>query len=387
MLALADKIRLLREATKGPNDVFALRGRTDDGSPPWKPIYAALDDEMIHRHLAGQVEIGAYALIPSDADPNPRVHWIAADFDGKKEGSNWERDTRQTVRFLLDAGANLLVNLSRSAKGAHVRVLFKDSVPAWMARRWMEAWLREADVVDDNPMDVWPKTSFDLFVPRSDSLHEGYTKYGYRRPGNLIGSPLNGRLCKLNKGATLPISPHAAANGDFEPDGLHWKHLEAALDGREWGEQELLMTMADAPGPIDMKPPVQTFRPGGSMPRRLNVINAKGAIDFTLKFCEFMQYMQQGGEQPYQLWVALASQLHHFDSEEGRTAFHDLSALDPRYKHRQAEQKWEQTADMHPIKCKTLVSHGYVCPHLGTRRCGGAAAPAYLFEHAHYEPL
>jgi len=382
-MQLADKIRLLREATRGPDDVFALRSDAGGVGAPWSPVYSPLSDDNVYMHLAGLIEIGSYPLIPVD-DDLPRVWWIAADFDGKRQGTYWTDDVRKATRFLLDSGANVLVNLSRSARGAHVRVLFKEPVPAWMARRWMQAWLEEAEVVEDDMRDY--PTSFDRLIPPQDTLLSGFTRTGNRRPGNLIGSPCNGRLAKQN-GGTLPIDPERAALGEFEPDGQHWHHVAEAIERRSWGIVELAQALADAPGTADLSPPAPAPMPrlyGNGAP--LPTVDARGVLDFTANHCEFMRYVRQPGAFTYHLWIALASQLHRY-GEEGRSVFHKISAIDPRYSAVATDRKWEQTADMHPINCSTLVGHGYRCPHLGTNRCGGAAAPAYFHERAYYEPL
>lgn len=382
-LTVTDKIRLLREATRGPEDVFALRSDSGGMGAPWSPVYSPLTDENVLMHLSGLIEIGSYPLIPVD-DDLPKIWWIAADFDGKRPGTNWHHDVKRAVRFLLDIGANLLVNLSRSAKGAHVRVLFNEPVPAWMARRWMQAWLEEAEVVEDDLRDF--PTSFDRLIPPQDTLLSGFTRTGNRRPGNLIGSPLNGRLAKAN-GGTLPIDPKLAAMGEFDPDGKHWEHLANALEGRAWGAAELAEQLAESPGKPDLSaprpaPPPRMYGEGAPLP----TVDARGTLDFTLNHCAFMRHVRQPGAFTYPLWVALATQLHRF-GDEGFAVFHEVSAIDPRYKPAAADKKWEQTSDMHPIKCSTLVGHGYRCPHLGTNRCGGAATPAYFHEHAFYEPL
>ncbi len=380
-MQLADKIRLLRDATRGPDDVFALRSDTDGYGAPWRPVYSSLTDENVYMHMAGLIEIGSYPLIPVD-DDLPRVWWIAADFDGKRQGTDWQLDVQRATAFLIETGANLLVNLSRSAKGAHIRVLFREPVPAWMARRWMQAWLEEAEVVDDEMRDQ--PSSFDRLIPPQDTLLSGYTRTGNRRPGNLIGSPCNGRLAKLH-GGTLPIDPTQAALGRFETDGEHWRYIAQALDRRAWGIVDLAKALAESPGAADLSPPKpasQMYGIGGPLP----VVDSRGALDFAINHCEFMRYVRQPGAFTYSLWLALASQLHRF-GEEGKAAFHQISAVDPRYNAVATDRKWEQTAEMRPIKCRTLVGHGYKCPHLDTNRCGGAAAPAYFHEHAYYEPM
>ncbi len=360
----------------------AYRSYDPGKDPPWywRPVYAPVDDEMLLRHLGGTAELGTYALIPSGGLPT--VRWIGADFDGKRPGSDWESDVKDFLSFILDSGATILLNRSRSGQGAHVRALFREPVPAWMARRWMQAYLEEAGVVSEVPGPI--PTSFDRLCPPQDTLLEGRTYDNQRRPGNLFGMPMH-RGRAESCGGTLPISPESGASGDFEPDGKHWEHLVKALDARSWNESDLRTALADAPGRTDLNPP--TGATYGN--RALVVLQGEAAeipLLITRRHCAFFQYLQAGGDQPYSLWIALASQLHHF-GEAGREAFHELSALDHRYNASSVQRKWDQTSDMRPMKCETLVDMGWRCPNLGTRRCNGARTPAYFSEHTNYDPL
>jgi hypothetical protein len=380
-LSLADKFRFFREATRGAEDVVAIRSDTDGFGPPWKPAFGELNDDLIRLHLTGEVEIGSYPLIPV-YEGLPLIWWIGADFDGKREGSYWEQDVRRATRFLLDIEANLLVNLSRSAHGAHVRVLFREPVPAWMARRWMYSWLEEANVVKDDPFAF--KTSYDRFIPPQDTLPIVIDSETGRRVeiGNLLGSPLNGRLARAYKG-TLVLDPEEVAADNFEPDGKHWDHLVKSVEDRAWGLDELRKALSEAPGTPDMMPP--TWRYGILDGRRLRVVNAEeGMLDFTLRFCEFFRYVRREGQLSYTMWLALATQLHHF-GDDGHRAFHEISSLDSRYKYDQAEKLWRTTRDL-PQKCTTIAAREWRCPHLDTVRCAGAKAPAYFPEHVYYEP-
>jgi hypothetical protein len=385
-LSPEDKVRILRDLTRGADDVFAVR--TDKAAGwSWRPVYAPLPDGHVAMHMGGLIEIGSYALIPFGNHKAPLARWVAADFDGKKAHVDWERDVRRTVEFLLGTGAPLFVNLSRSAQGAHVRVLFNEPVPAWMARRWFNAWLEEAGVLalpDDELSDGAPQ-SFDRLIPPQDFLNPVPNEDSTRKPGNLIGSPLNGKLARKN-GGTLPLDPKKVALGNFEPDGLHWEHTVAALDGRTWGAEELKQALADAPGsPLTNAPEVGGSY--GSAGFRLPVIRGNSKqLDYVTKFCEFMRHMRDPRNQSYTLWLALATQLHRF-GDEGRDAFHEFSKVDARYSATETEHKWRESFGLSPVRCDTLVAWGYRCPYLRGPRCNGAKAPAYFADHIDAEIL
>jgi hypothetical protein len=382
-LSAKEKVDALRELVKGADDVFAaytLGSRV--GQTQWRPVYGPLTDENLRNHLAGHMELGSYATVP--ALPWPRTYWVLADFDGKKKGTNWQSDVKRAVQCLMDFdGMPCFVNLSRSGRGAHVRMLFKETVPAWMARRWMTSWLEEAGVLRSDDEDEMP-SSFDLLVPRQDQLTGAKDDQGHRMPGNLAGNPLNARHARRN-GGTLPLDPERVAMGNFEPDdGKHWEHVIKALESRAWGEAELKAALSDAPDAPSIEPPTlqRTMAQGvGLVPPGDNA-----ELYFAVTFCEFFRQMRRPGSQSYPLWVAMATELHRFN-EAGRIMFHDLSALDPRYDSSHTNTKWEQTKNLRPVRCESLVSSGFRCPHLTDSRCNGAGSPAMFHSNTDAELL
>jgi hypothetical protein len=381
---LGDKLHLLRELVSGAADCYALHWQSDRNGSQWGPIYRPLSDATLLEHLSGRVEIGTYPLIASDGGDLPTCRWICADFDGKRPGSNWQRDVRKALEFLMEHdGCPAFVNLSRSGQGAHIRMLFAEPVPAWMARRWVTAWLVEAQVMKD-PSEVEDDydavdmnfPSFDRLIPPQDRLYESQDDQP-RRPGNLAGAPLNTRLARRN-GGTLPIDPQQAARGLFEPDGQHWTHVRRALEARTWGTAELLQGLRDAPGSPDLKPPSRARRALPVIP------GTSSELAFTVAFCEFFRRMRTE-KHTYPLYMALATQLHRF-GEEGRLAFHAVASTDARYRAHKTDQKWDQTADLSPVRCDTLVSLGWRCPLLGTRSCA-SRSPALFALAARVELL
>jgi hypothetical protein len=161
-----------------------------------------------------------------------------------------------------------------------------------------------------------------------------------------------------------------------------------ALEERSWGEPELIAAIRDLPDSVSVDPPTLGFGADGMSRRSLPILpGADGELAYNLNFCEFFRHLQALGSFTYPLWVALATQLHRF-GDEGHEMFHQLSALDARYSTRDTDLKWEQTKDMHPIRCDTLIEFGWRCPHLRpSRRCNGAKAPTYFVDHTEAEIL
>ena len=376
----SEKVAAFRQLTCGADDVFAsfvLTGYEEPGR--WKPVYGTLTDRLVRLHMTGGMEIGSYPLIPDGKWP--MVRWVLADFDGKRPGTDWKRDVQNAVEFLMEHdGMPCFVNLSRSGNGAHIRMLFKDPVPAYLARRWMDAWLEEAGVMPDEGWEIPP--SFDRLIPPQDSLSGETNNDGYRLPGNLAGSPLHGGHARRN-GGTLPLSTEQVALGNFEPDGRHWEHVRLALESRAWGTEELVRAIDDCPGDVSADEP--SFHHGSrSLPV---VVGDSGSLSCALMFCKFLNDMHDPTKQSYALWVALATQLHRF-GDDGYEAFHQISSTHRGYSPSDTDTKWEQTRMLHPVRCESLVGQGYHCEHLGdTDRCAGAKHPTYFADFAYMEVL
>ena len=89
--------------------------------------YLPLTEEVITRHLRGDLEIGLYPLLDSD-----RCHWLAADFDGPTA----LLDALAYLKAARVQGVTAALEVSRSGVGAHVWVFFTSAVPAALARQF-----------------------------------------------------------------------------------------------------------------------------------------------------------------------------------------------------------------------------------------------------------
>jgi len=364
------KIDLFRRAFGGAEHVYAIR--TESG---WQPIHAPLRDKDIVDHLSGRIEIGAYPILRNrDHDGWPMCRWIGADFDGKKPGAIWKPDVLRATEFFLDAP--ILMNLSRSGQGAHIRALFSEPVPTWLARRWMFTWLEESGVTRADGDEEVP-TSFDRCIPSQDDLPAD-------RIGSLLGCPLNKYRASVTEMGTLILSVEAAARKSLEvvPQELHWDYIEGRIE-RAWTRAQLERAVADSSADLGLVAPERRSRTV-----HLSIAADASMLHFTASFCEFVKWcVANPSLVNYELWVALAANLQPF-GEEGRALFHTVSALDAqRYKSDQTEWKWNGTKGMGPVRCDTIAKTGFVCHHLNSPRCGGAATPAHLHRWSRYDPI
>lgn len=365
------KIALFRRAFCGAEHVYAIR--TASG---WQPVRTALQDRDILDHLRGRIELGAYPILRErDAGGWPLCRWIGADFDGKRPGTNWEPDALRAMQFFGDAP--VIFNVSRSGKGVHIRVLFSEPVPTWMARRWMLAWLDEAGVTRADGDEEMP-TSFDRCIPSQDDLAR-------EKIGSLLGCPLNLERMRQSGTGTLLLSADAASQrGRVEVIAVeeHWDYLESRLK-LAWSRAQLGAALLQSSAELGLTPP-----PKRADVTHLNVIADEQLLHFSASFCEFFKWCaSHPSSVGYEAWVALAANLHTF-GDAGGDLFHSLSALDrQRYSVDATEHKWQSTADLGPVRCDTIAKIGFRCPHLGTPRCGGAVTPAHFFYWTRYEPI
>ncbi|MDQ3423210.1 MAG: helicase, partial [Actinomycetota bacterium] len=146
-----EKVNFYASLFRARTDVYAVRWDSDrTGRGGWMPAapggfrkgvrpadrqYLPLTEEVLTRHLKGDMEIGLYPLLDSD-----RCHWLAADFDGPTA-------LLDALAYLKAARAHAVtaaLEVSRSGVGAHVWVFFTSAVPAALARQLGTGLLREA---------------------------------------------------------------------------------------------------------------------------------------------------------------------------------------------------------------------------------------------------
>ena len=132
--------------------------------------YLPLTDEIIARHLTGEVTVGLYPLLAGDA-----CQLLACDFDG----GTWALDGLAYLDACAASGAPAALERSRSGNGAHVWIFFAGPVPASSARALGAGLLREA-MAARAELDL---ASYDRFFPAQDFLPKGSF-------GNLIALPL-----------------------------------------------------------------------------------------------------------------------------------------------------------------------------------------------------
>jgi superfamily II DNA or RNA helicase len=188
------KLALFKRLFRGRADVFPIRWESKAGKSGYSPACAnewrpgicqkprikcgdcshrqllPLTDQVLYKHLAGEIVIGVYPLLPDDT-----CHFLAVDFDE----ADWRDDARAFIRSCQELNVPVALEVSRSGNGAHAWIFFEHKVPAHEARQLGSAIISHTC---DRTRQL-TLASYDRLFPNQDSMPKG----GF---GNLIALPL-----------------------------------------------------------------------------------------------------------------------------------------------------------------------------------------------------
>ncbi|MCU9946212.1 TOTE conflict system archaeo-eukaryotic primase domain-containing protein [Pseudomonas sp. PDM13] len=192
-----EKLALFKRLFRGRTDVFPLRWESKAGKSGYSPACAnewrpgvcrkplikcgdcsyrqllPFTDQVLYKHLAGEIVIGVYPLLSDDT-----CYFLAVDFDE----ADWREDVTAFALSCRELGVPVAVEVSRSGNGAHAWIFFEHSVPASEARFLGSAIISHTCERTRQLM----LGSYDRLFPNQDSMPKG----GF---GNLIALPLQKR--------------------------------------------------------------------------------------------------------------------------------------------------------------------------------------------------
>lgn len=129
--------------------------------------------DVIKGHIYNNQTIGIYPMLDDET-----CYFLAFDFDDKNDEGNIKEDVLAFASICDKYGVPIAIEKSRSGKGIHVWIFFKDKIKALTARKLGSLLLSKTMEIRDNlKID-----SFDRMFPNQDFLPNG----GY---GNLIALP------------------------------------------------------------------------------------------------------------------------------------------------------------------------------------------------------
>lgn len=194
------KVKLFMEIFKGRTDLYAKRWTSNKtGKSGYTPVcknefskykcdklrvkcsecpyreLMPLTEDIILKHLKGEITIGIYPLLPGDL-----CNFLAIDFD--KE--TYEKDVSAFGSICDELNVPIYVERSRSGNGAHIWIFFEETISARIARKLGNILLTKTMEKTSLALD-----SYDRLFPNQDTMPKG----GF---GNLIALPFQGESSK-----------------------------------------------------------------------------------------------------------------------------------------------------------------------------------------------
>lgn len=223
-LSPSAKVKLFRRLFQGRNDVYPVRWTSPKtGKTGYSPVcanewrhgvcdkprikcgdcsnslYVPVTDDVVFRHLKGEVTAGVYPLLPGDL-----CYFLAIDFDEE----DWREDARAVMQTCIANGLPAELEISRSGEGAHLWIFFASATPARDVRRLGTA-LISATCARTRQLKL---ASYDRLFPNQDTMPKG----GF---GNLIALPLQKHPRELGRSVFV--------DANLQPLPDQWEFLES----------------------------------------------------------------------------------------------------------------------------------------------------------------
>lgn len=273
------KVDLFRNLFRGRADVYPIRWESKAGKSGYAPACAnewrpgicekprikcgdcgnrqllPLTDEVIFRHLAGDVVVGIYPLLPDDT-----CYFLAVDFDE----AEWRDDARAFVQSCHELKVPVALEISRSGNGAHAWIFFDRNVSAFDTRRLGASIISHAC----ERTRQLALSSYDRLFPNQDYMPKG----GF---GNLIALPLQKRARAQNNSVFVDesLEPHSdqwaflasiqrMSPGDIEPaiiramgnrDPVGVAYVEDEGDAEPWKGRDTRSHKLTCPLPASLR--------------------------------------------------------------------------------------------------------------------------------------
>ena len=179
--------------------------------------YKELTGQVLYEHLIGAKEdasdvIGLYPMLPDET-----INFLVFDFDchddkiGADDGANLDSEWVTEVnafRKICDINeVSVLVERSRSGKGAHIWMFFEKPILAVTARRFGTALLTKGA----ESVNMRSFRYYDRMLPAQDHIPVN-TKTGKPGLGNLVALPLQGQALKNGNSAFIDENWNAYPN-------------------------------------------------------------------------------------------------------------------------------------------------------------------------------
>lgn len=263
------KVKLFRKLFHGREDVYPIRWESQQsGKAGYSPVcanewrrgvcekprikcgdcqhglYVPVTDNVIVRHLKGEITAGVYPLLADD-----RCYFLAIDFDDE----DWRGDAQAVMQTCQMNGLPAALEISRSGNGAHLWLFFANPTPARDVRRLGTALI---SATCDRTRQL-KLTSYDRLFPNQDTMPKG----GF---GNLIALPLQKHPRELGRSVFVdanlqPLPDQWAFLGNIKPLPQDW--IEATLTRLVGDRHPLDIAYAEVPDENADTPWIRAAKP------------------------------------------------------------------------------------------------------------------------------
>lgn len=207
--------------------------------------YKQLSGNVIMSHLIGEREdasdvIGLYPMFPDET-----CNFLVFDFDNHDDKTSGDDHANTDEEWIDEVNAmrnicknnqvDILVERSRSGKGAHIWIFFKEPILVSVARKFGATLLTKgAETVNLKTFKF-----YDRMLPAQDYMPEGGL-------GNLIALPLQGQALKNGNSAFVDDEWNAYPNQWKKLQEVHKLSKEFIEDKiKEWGADGVLGILGD----------------------------------------------------------------------------------------------------------------------------------------------
>lgn len=173
--------------------------------------YKPITPDVIKAHLRGADINGNDVVAIYPMLEKNMCQLLVFDFDNHSQGAeqddfananlDWQHEVDALVKICKELGVPAIVERSRSGKGAHVWIFFKEEISAKFARRFGFALLEKGA----QSVDLKSFRYYDRMIPSQDVLPEGGL-------GNVIALPLQGQALKDGNSAFIDEDWNAYPN-------------------------------------------------------------------------------------------------------------------------------------------------------------------------------
>lgn len=316
-------------------------------------IEGTITEKVAESHVKGQVILGGVA-----SDDSGFTNCVGLDVDRHMSSQNPREACRRFVRCAEILNIPVVVHSSKSGAGTHIRTLFKERVPSFIARALYVSLVIAAGLSRDSAVDrVWPPT------------------HGL----GVLALPYNGRAA-IEKRGCLALDPHNfeilskndQTNAVLGAERLTKREIERILCimGVKTEQQACIVsgTGLSRDAPVGLR----SIKDG-----------TDGGIQLMVNECLAVQRLRAEARRiTYEFWYSMATNFHPFIG--GYQIFRAMSELDPaRFDLKALDKTWRAIAGG-PKMCVHLDTN-WRCEKIGTCSARSPAGLPFAIKRAERE--